>query len=141
MDYQNTNQSFNNQVVKPNFLIRFISLLILLGGIFSASWAIIYYSFYSYGGIFEPGDFPVNIGRQGIFLGINGIVLIITGYGLRKMKLWSLYLYATLTAGGIIYALYQFSKSTDPNLAGLLGTLIIELIILIYFWSTRKDFV
>ena len=72
-----TNMETNNLNIpgyKPNFLIRLISLFVLLGGIFSVAWAIIYYSFYSYGGIFEPGDFPVNVGQQGIFFGINGIV-------------------------------------------------------------------
>lgn len=70
---------------------------------------------------------PIAMGAAGIYI----------AYGLRRMKLWALYSYSTISGLSILYSIY--TSVTGATTRGL-ASLVIPCLILVYLWSIREKF-
>jgi len=106
---------------------------------------------------------PVPVLILGILMGLGGITQILTGFvvslislsigvisiglgiglvvvaiGIRKMRKWALYAFTVIAVLGGIGA--GISLMSVPNTV-LLGVAAIQFVLLVYFWSIRRQFV
>lgn len=123
MNNQNyTQKEISSSILeKPKLpiLASIFSLFLLIDGVFNVL-----------------GAFPVFIigGIMGILVGIIGIGKIVVAIGLRKSKKWSLYGLTVFVVIGIVLFLINKIDITATLL------IVIEIIVLIYFWSISKKF-
>ncbi|OFW53670.1 MAG: hypothetical protein A2163_08460 [Actinobacteria bacterium RBG_13_35_12] len=112
---------------KSSFLspVKNISVLLLLGGIGSLFMVLPLLLFSSVLALLEL---------------IVAVGLIVTSFGLRKMKKWALYGYTAITILAIISTIYSFLSSRSIDNIELIAA-VIQTLILIYFWKISKRFV
>lgn len=77
----------------------------------------------------------------GILAVLTGIGLIIASFGLRKMRKWGLYVFTIITGLSLISSIY--SAITDPKVKiwQVIVVLLIQVAILVDFWTFRKKFI
>lgn len=112
---------------KSSFLspVKNISILLLLGGI---------------GSLFMVLPLLLLKPILGLLQLIIAVGLISTSFGLRGMKKWGLYGYTIITALAAISTTYSFLISRNIDKVEL-GALVIQILILIYFWKISKRFI
>lgn len=71
---------------------------------------------------------------------VRGGGLVVVSFGLRNMRKWALYVYTALVLLGILIFIYDLVTSPKPDLARNVE-IVIEAIILIYFWIIYKKFI
>ena len=112
---------------KSSFLspVKNISILLLLGGI---------------GSLFMVLPLLLLKPILGLLQLIIAVGLIATSFGLRRMKKWGFYGYAVITAIAAISTIYSFiATHSIANLESI--ALVIQILILIYFWKISKRFI
>jgi uncharacterized membrane protein HdeD (DUF308 family) len=112
--------------------VKIISWLMLISGILGLFGVL-------------PLLFLGGFGKSGtvFFMGLLNLVMgignVVISFGLRSMRKWSLYAFTILTIIAAIIAIYSYISS--PRQGGsLLGSLAIQVLILIYLWSISRKF-
>jgi hypothetical protein len=112
---------------KSSFLspVKNISILLLLGGI---------------GSLFMVLPLLLIKPVLGLLQLVIAVGLIATSFGLRGMKKWGLYGYTIITVLAVISTIYSFLASRSIDKVQL-GAVVIQILILIYFWKISKRFI
>ena|SRR3989344_4845379 len=116
------------QSVATPTLIKILSILLLLAGLL---WILL-----GVGAFLLVGPIPAV--SAGVML---GALLVVAAVGLRKMKMWALYLYTTwiiLQGANTSYSIAIMPDGSDQTV-GFLG-IALGVAILIYLWMQKKSF-
>lgn len=121
--------------VKPKtpLLVKIISWLMLLGGIFSLLGVL---PFLLLGGLGKSGTVLL----IGILNLVKGIGLVTVSFGIRRMRRWALYVFTIITVLAVIVSIYSFATSPKRDLTSFVDVSI-QVLVLIYFWTISKRFI
>lgn len=111
-----------NTSIKAPVLVTVISWFLLISG---------FLNFFR--NVFGVGDFSL----MGVLLIAISIVNIIVAVGLMKMKKWALYIFLATTLISLVVIFVQ----TGSTIITAYLPILIEILILVYFWTIRKRFV
>ena len=126
MNGENNQQRMATPAIKKSapILIIIFSILLLIDGVLLVLGTI---PAFLIGGILMGG-----------LIGIIGVGKIVAATGLRKMKKWAIYVIFGITVIGILLLVYNFFNKS-ANLKDSLSILL-NIVVLIYFWSIKNKF-
>jgi len=78
---------------------------------------------------------------SGILAILTGVGLIVTSFGLRKMRKWGLYVFTVITGLSLISSIYSIIGANGKDIWMGLVILLIQIAILIDFWTFRRKFI
>ncbi len=126
MGEKNTKEKKSGNLLSPEANAKSCGFILFIVGLVS-----VLVSFF--GDSYTTGD-----GEFTIFSILDGILLIVAGYGLYKKKKYGLYSFFLIGIISFIFLFYNLLNGSDIT-SGLI-TLVVYILLSVWFWSGKENF-